>query len=129
MSHLVSQYITRPLTDSEIEELADEELPDAKFVIQELKEIQKLLKDKKHPNKERLLIQFNNLYRVHKYLRRRNVIPAVQKKAQLQAFRDVYDKLTKSSSEPGKGPADLISKFAGINAPKGSARKTRRRRR
>ena len=49
-------------------------------------------------------------------------------KATDQAIRDIYEAKTGQSSKPGTGPADLIRGFAGLQPPKGTGRKTRRRR-
>jgi hypothetical protein len=52
----------------------------------------------------------------------------VEQKATRSAVDDVYEAKTGQSSAPGTGPADLIRGFAGLQPPKGSGRKTRRRR-
>jgi hypothetical protein len=53
---------------------------------------------------------------------------AFEKKATRLAVDDVYEAKTGQSSKPGTGPADLIRGFAGLQPPKGTGRKTRRRR-
>jgi len=53
---------------------------------------------------------------------------AIGKKATRLAIDDVYEAKTGKSSKPGTGPADLIREFAGVQPPKGTGRKTRRRR-
>ena len=52
----------------------------------------------------------------------------VGKQATRQAIDDVYEAKTGKSSAPGTGPADLIRGFAGVQPPKGTGRKTRRKR-
>jgi hypothetical protein len=53
---------------------------------------------------------------------------AFEKKATRLAVDDVYEAKTGQSSKPGTGPADLIRGFAGLQPPKGTGRKTRRKR-
>jgi len=53
---------------------------------------------------------------------------AFEKKATRVAFDEAYEAKTGQSSKPGTGPADLIRGFAGLQPPKGTGRKTRRRR-
>lgn len=53
---------------------------------------------------------------------------AFEKKASRIAFDKEYEEKTKQDSSPGTGPADLIREYAGLQPPKGSGRKTRRRR-
>jgi len=53
---------------------------------------------------------------------------AFEKKATRLAFDEAYEAKTGQSSKPGTGPADLIRGFAGLQPPKGTGRKTRRRR-
>lgn len=53
---------------------------------------------------------------------------AFEKKATRLAVDDVYEAKTGQSSKPGTGPADLIRGYAGLQPPKGTGRKTRRRR-
>jgi hypothetical protein len=53
---------------------------------------------------------------------------AFEKKASRLAFDEAYEAKTGQSSKPGTGPADLIRGFAGLQPPKGTGRKTRRRR-
>ena len=53
---------------------------------------------------------------------------AIEKKASRIAFDKEYEEKTKQDSSPGTGPADLIREYAGLQPPKGSGRKTRRRR-
>jgi hypothetical protein len=53
---------------------------------------------------------------------------AFEKKASRVAFDEAYEAKTGQSSKPGTGPADLIRGFAGLQPPKGTGRKTRRRR-
>ena len=53
---------------------------------------------------------------------------AIDKKASRIAFDKEYEEKTKQDSSPGTGPADLIREYAGLQPPKGSGRKTRRRR-
>jgi len=53
---------------------------------------------------------------------------AIEKKASRIAFDKEYEEKTKQDSAPGTGPADLIREYAGLQPPKGSGRKTRRRR-
>jgi hypothetical protein len=53
---------------------------------------------------------------------------AIDKKATRLAVDDVYEAKTGQSAQPGTGPADLIRGFVGVQPPKGTARKTRRRR-
>jgi hypothetical protein len=59
-----------------------------------------------------------------------------ERRAKDQAVRDVYEKATGQSAQPGDGPADTIRKAMGIQPPKGAmggrtrkrrSRKTRRR--
>ena len=53
---------------------------------------------------------------------------AIGKQATRQAIDDVYEAKTGQSSKPGTGPAVLIHGFVGVKPPKGTGRKTRRRR-
>lgn len=53
---------------------------------------------------------------------------AIGKQATRQAIDDVYEAKTGQSSKPGTGPADFIREYAGLQPPKGTGRKTRRRR-
>jgi len=53
---------------------------------------------------------------------------SIGEKATDQAIRDIYEAKTGQSSTPGTGPSDLITKFVGVKRPKGTGRKTRRRR-
>jgi len=53
---------------------------------------------------------------------------AFEKKASRVAFDEAYEAKTGQSSKPGTGPADLIRGFAGLQPPKGTGRKTRRKR-
>lgn len=52
----------------------------------------------------------------------------IEKKASRIAFDEAYEEKTKQDSIPGTGPADLIRGYAGLQPPKGSGRKTRRKR-
>jgi hypothetical protein len=52
----------------------------------------------------------------------------IEKKASRIAFDEAYEEKTKQGSTPGTGPADLIRGYAGLQPPKGSGRKTRRKR-
>jgi hypothetical protein len=42
----------------------------------------------------------------------------IDKKVKNQALRNIYEKGTKQSALPGKGPANLIRAFAGMSVPK-----------
>ena len=53
---------------------------------------------------------------------------AFEKKASRVAFDEAYEAKTGQSSKSGTGPADLIRGFAGLQPPKGTGRKTRRKR-
>jgi len=70
----------------------------------------------------------NQDYTVFYRLTTEALTKAFEKKATRLAVDDVYEAKTGQSSKPGTGPADLIRGFAGLQPPKGTGRKTRRRR-
>jgi len=70
----------------------------------------------------------NQDYTVFYRLTTEALTKAFEKKATRLAVDDVYEAKTGQSSKPGTGPADLIRGYAGLQPPKGTARKTRRRR-
>lgn len=106
---VVTRYITHPLSNKEIRELS-QTFKNKKFILNELRELQKLMRDEKHPNRKDLLIQFNNLLKLYTYLKD-PVDFVTSAKAQKQAVRDVYETITKQSGE--NGPADVILKYLG----------------
>ena len=65
---IVGRYVTDRLTTSEIVELSNY-IRKPKFVLNELREIQLILNDEKHPNKIMLLNQFRNLLDLYSYLK------------------------------------------------------------
>jgi hypothetical protein len=70
----------------------------------------------------------NQDYTVFYRLTTEALTKAFEKKASRLAFDEAYEAKTGQSSKPGTGPADLIRGFAGLQPPKGTGRKTRRRR-
>jgi hypothetical protein len=70
----------------------------------------------------------NQEYTVFYRLTTEALTKAIEKKASRIAFDEAYESKTGQSSKPGTGPADLIRGYAGLQQPKGSGRKTRRRR-
>jgi hypothetical protein len=70
----------------------------------------------------------NQDYTVFYRLTTEALTKAFEKKATRLAIDDVYEAKTGQSSAPGTGPADLIRGFAGLQPPKGTGRKTRRKR-
>jgi hypothetical protein len=44
----------------------------------------------------------------------------ISSKARNSTFRKIYENKTSQTAAPGRGPADIIRKFAGINVPKGA---------
>jgi hypothetical protein len=70
----------------------------------------------------------NQDYTVFYRLTTEALTKAFDKKATRLAVDDVYEAKTGQSSAPGTGPADLIRGFAGLQPPKGTGRKTRRKR-
>ena len=60
-------------------------------------------------------------------LRTEALSKAIGTKATRQAVDDIYEANTGQSASPGTGPADLIRGFVGVQPPKGTGRKTRRR--
>jgi hypothetical protein len=70
----------------------------------------------------------NQDYTVFYRLTTEALTKAFEKKASRLAFDEAYEEKTKQSSSPGTGPADLIRGYAGLQQPKGSGRKTRRKR-
>ena len=62
-------------------------------------------------------------------LRTEALSKVIGNKATRQAVDDIYEANTGQSAQPGTGPADLIRGYAGIQPPKGTGRKTRRRQR
>jgi hypothetical protein len=70
----------------------------------------------------------NQDYTVFYRLTTEALTKAIEKKASRIAFDKEYEEKTKQDSSPGTGPADLIREYAGLQPPKGSGRKTRRRR-
>jgi hypothetical protein len=70
----------------------------------------------------------NQDYTVFYRLTTEALTKAFEKKATRLAVDDVYEAKTGQSSAPGTGPSDLIRGFAGLQPPKGTGRKTRRKR-
>jgi len=70
----------------------------------------------------------NQDYTVFYRLTTEALTKAFEKKASRLAFDEAYESKTKQDSIPGTGPADLIRGFAGLQPPKGTGRKTRRKR-
>ena len=70
----------------------------------------------------------NQDYTVFYRLTTEALTKAFEKKATRLAFDEAYESKTGQSSSPGTGPADLIRGYAGLQPPKGSGRKTRRKR-
>jgi hypothetical protein len=70
----------------------------------------------------------NQDYTVFYRLTTEALTKAFEKKASRLAFDEAYESKTSQSSAPGTGPADLIRGYAGLQQPKGSGRKTRRKR-
>jgi hypothetical protein len=70
----------------------------------------------------------NQDYTVFYRLTTEALTKAFEKKATRLAIDDVYEAKTGQSSAPGTGPADLIRGYAGLQPPKGTGRKTRRKR-
>jgi len=79
-------------------------------------------------NCPKLKVQPNPGETCGEFFRRFMMAEATGKKATDQAIRDVYEEKTGQSSTPGTGPLDHIRGYAGLQQPKGSGRKTRRRR-
>jgi hypothetical protein len=70
----------------------------------------------------------NQDYTVFYRLTTEALTKAFEKKATRLAVDDVYEAKTGQSAQPGTGPADLIRGYAGLQPPKGTGRKTRRKR-
>lgn len=68
----VTRYITETIGDDEVQELASA-MGSKRFVLDELRELQTLMKCERTMNREKLLVQFNNLVRVWRYLANPNV--------------------------------------------------------
>lgn len=63
----VTRYITETINDDEVRELASA-MGSRRFVLAELRELQTLMKCERTMNREKLLVQFNNLLKVFDYL-------------------------------------------------------------
>jgi hypothetical protein len=56
---------------------------------------------------------------IHKSRLTRQLVDVIQSKAKSLAVTNVYEGMTGQSGEPGRGPANTIRAYAGINVPKG----------